>query len=230
MTQLELLNMHVDALFAKDKNDRLVSVNEPWDNTKPAPLLYIGKTLKSESVLYARYDVDDEIFSRASALIQSGVMEPQAFAELFDGPYLCEEVCYSIPAQHRAYKECVILTQHNLHDFDLHQFGWLTEEIDVAQPCCAFLDGRKVVSVCRSVRIAKAHEAGIETAMEYRGNGYAKEVLATWSMEVFKLGKTPLYSTSITNLSSQRVASKSGLPLFATGFSINAKNRTEDVR
>ena len=220
MTQLELLRMHVEALFSMDENGHLVSVNEPWDNTKPAPLLYVGKTLESERVLYARYDVDEELYRKANSLIQRGVMEPKAFVELFNAQDLFEEICYSALTPHKVCNECVILTADKMHEFDLYQFDWLMEEVNVVQPCCAFLDGRKVVSVCRSVRISNAHEAGIETAKQYRGKGYAEKVLAAWSMEVSKLGKVPLYSTLKTNHSSQRVASKSNLHPFATGFSI----------
>ena len=221
MTQAELLDLHVKALFSMDGNGRLVSINEPWDNTKPAPLLYVGQTSESGPVLYTRYDVDDELRRRANDLLQRSVAEPKVFADLLHAKSVSEELCYLFPRQCPANGECVLLTADNIRAYDLHEFGWLMEEIDTAQPCAAFLEDRKVVSVCRSVRISGAHEAGIETAVRYRGNGYAGKVLAAWSAEVHQLGRTSLYSTSKANLLSQRVADKFGLRLFATGFSID---------
>jgi len=223
MTQAELLEMHVKALFLMDGNGRLASINEPWDGAKPAPLLYVGRALNAEPVLYTRYDVGDELFREAEDLMRRGARGPEAFAALFNAPRVSEELCYWVPLRQQTCEECVLLTVGNLSAYDLCTFDWLAEEIGAAQPCCAFLDGKRIASVCRSVRISTAHEAGIETAAPYRGSGCAGKVLAAWSAEVYKLGKIPLYSTSKANYSSQRVADKFGLPRFATGFSISGR-------
>lgn len=74
--------------------------------------------------------------------------------------------------------------------------------------------------MCRSVRIDKAHEAGIETLPQYRGRGYALSVLAAWAEAVRETGGLPLYSTFRSNIASQEVARKAGLEKFAEGFHI----------
>ena len=71
------------------------------------------------------------------------------------------------------------------------------------------------MSFCCSVRISpQADEAGVETLEDYRGRGYATNVVAGWAIAVRELGRIPLYSTSWDNVVSQSVAKKLGLILY----------------
>jgi predicted GNAT family acetyltransferase len=69
--------------------------------------------------------------------------------------------------------------------------------------------------MCFSSRTsAYAAEAGVETAPEFRGRGYASAVVTRWAEVVRQSGRRPLYSTSWDNLASQGVAKKLGLILY----------------
>jgi predicted GNAT family acetyltransferase len=100
-------------------------------------------------------------------------------------------------------------------------FEKLIEELPAWQPFVALVRENRAVSVCRSVRItAEAHEAGVETLPEFRGNGYAAEVVAGWARLVRKSGAIPLYSTSWENKASQAVARKLGLKCYGVTFGV----------
>ena len=61
-------------------------------------------------------------------------------------------------------------------------FEELVAELSDWQPFLAIVEESRAVSVCRSVRItAVAHEAGVETLPDFRGKGYAKDVVAGWA-------------------------------------------------
>lgn len=88
-------------------------------------------------------------------------------------------------------------------------FEMLVAELPDWQPFVAIIEESRAVSVCRSVRITpEAHEAGVETLPEFRGRGYAKDVVAGWARVVRSVGAIPLYSTSWENTASQAVAKK----------------------
>jgi len=56
----------------------------------------------------------------------------------------------------------------------------------------------------------EVHEIGINTLSDYRGKGYATTACQGRINELIKNGKVPQWSTSITNLPSQRLAEKLG--------------------
>jgi len=71
------------------------------------------------------------------------------------------------------------------------------------------------------VRITpEAHEAGVESLPEFRGRGYATDVVAAWALLVKSLGALPLYSTSWENTASQAVATKLQLVQYGGDFHI----------
>ena len=83
-------------------------------------------------------------------------------------------------------------------------FEELIAELPAWQPFLAIVEEGRAVSVCRSVRITPAaHEAGVETLSDFRGRGYAPDVVAGWARVVQSLGAMPLYSTSWENSASQ---------------------------
>lgn len=76
-------------------------------------------------------------------------------------------------------------------------------------------DGR-AISLCHTPRVltARAAEAGVWTDLAHRGRGLAAGVTAAWAELVRAPGRHLFYSTTTTNLSSQRVASRLGLRRF----------------
>ncbi len=97
----------------------------------------------------------------------------------------------------------------------------MAEELPDWQPFLALVEENRAVSVCRSVRITPdAHEAGVETLPEFRGRGYAKDMVAGWARAVQSLGALPLYSTSWDNTASQAIAKKLHMKLYGADFHV----------
>ena len=88
-------------------------------------------------------------------------------------------------------------------------------------PCYPVEDGH-AVSVCFCARKSNvAAEAGLETAIEFRGRGLAPRVVSAWALAVRETGRIPLYSTSWSNDASLAVARKLGLMAYASSWSIS---------
>lgn len=221
MDSVELLQRHMDAMYRMDETGRLLTVNEPWNGTEPAPLLHYGCTIRGERRLWLRQDVEDAVASALMRLFQSGADAPKAYADMLRSDAIGEEICYAMEGAPPPSAGCFMATADTLCQVELGEFAWLQEEISAAQPCALLLEEGVVASVCRSVRIGGgAHEAGIETLPIHQGKGYAGAVLSAWAQGVRAMGCLPLYSTSPGNRASQRVAEKGGLRLFATGFHV----------
>jgi uncharacterized cysteine cluster protein YcgN (CxxCxxCC family) len=226
-----LLEMHIEALFTLNLQSKLVAINEPWDKTRAAPRLYLGKTFDGSMIYKFRYDVPLEIIKKLeeylSEEISSGkndeIKYTNEYLKLLESENCFEEICYSYSDKIKQTKNnCVKITIENIKDFELKGFDWLNDEIIYSQPCYGIIEKGKMVSVCRSVRITeKAHEAGIETKEEHRGKGLAIIALKEWARDIQNNGYIPLYSTSKENRSSQRVAEKTLLNKFGIGISIN---------
>lgn len=79
-------------------------------------------------------------------------------------------------------------------------------------PWAAATDGDQVLSICETARWSvHGAEAGVWTLPGARGRGLAGSVVGAWSAQC--AGRVPrlYYSTSVDNLSSQRVAARLGL-------------------
>ena len=61
---------------------------------------------------------------------------------------------------------------------------------------------------------------GSQTLASHRRKGYAVSVISAWASTVEKLGALPLYSTSIDNMLSQKVAARVGLSRYGVDFHI----------
>lgn len=102
-----------------------------------------------------------------------------------------------------------------------HFSGWEASEIPTSSPIVALVEGGHAVSVCFCARRSDvAAEAGVETAVKFRGRGLAPRVAAAWSLAVRASGRVPLYSTSWDNEASLAVARKLGLVAYASSWSI----------
>ena len=102
-----------------------------------------------------------------------------------------------------------------------HFSGWKSGEIAASSPFVALIEDGHAVSVCFCARRSDvAAEAGVETAIEFRGRGLASRVAAAWALAVRDSGRVPLYSTSWDNEASLGVARKLGLKTYASSWSI----------
>src|SRR6266404_1005151 len=100
--------------------------------------------------------------------------------------------------------------------------GWVADEIPWRSPIVAVMDSGYPVSVCFCATRASenAVEAGLETAVAFRGLGFAPRVTAAWASAIRASGRIPLYSTSWTNDASRAVARKLGLIQYAVDWTI----------
>jgi len=84
----------------------------------------------------------------------------------------------------------------------------------------AIVENGYPVSVCFSARGSSiAAEAGVETAVGFRGRGFGPRVTAAWASAVRAAGRVPLYSTDWSNESSLVLARKLGLEAYAADWS-----------
>ena len=234
LTDLDLINIQVRALFIHDAESRMLVVNEPDSAVAPAPLLFLGRT-RTGNVWRFRADLPERLTQELDKLcadeppITTDFGEPPRHAEkyvrLLEKHARVETVstgpAYYIPEDIAASRQPIAVTEE---DADKLQGGFekLIAELRTWQPFVAFIEEGRAVSVCRSVRITpKAHEAGVETLPDFRGKGYAENVVLEWARRVRCAGAIPLYSTSWENTASQAVARKLRLACYGSDFEIS---------
>jgi len=84
-------------------------------------------------------------------------------------------------------------------------------------PWAMVVDKAEVVSLCHTPAMAgNSADAGTWTREDRRGRGLAAATVAAWAPLIVASGRTPFYSTSTTNRSSQRVAGRLRRPLLGT--------------
>lgn len=102
--------------------------------------------------------------------------------------------------------------------------GWTAEEVPGRSPIIAYIREGVPRSICFCARSSELMaEAGIETALEFRGRGFAGIAAAAWAAEIRASLRTPIYSTSWNNEPSLAVARKLGLIACASYWSLSGK-------
>ncbi|WP_340645288.1 GNAT family N-acetyltransferase [Phenylobacterium sp.] len=92
---------------------------------------------------------------------------------------------------------------------------------DFWDPWVVALEGDDIAAMAFAARIgSRAAETGVYTFPGYRGRGLAAAVTAAWSGLAGLADRPLFYSTQTTNLSSQRVAARLGLPVFGAGVRV----------
>lgn len=234
LSELELMNIHVRTLFTHDSKSRLLFVNEPDGAAISAPRLFLGRT-RAGNVWRFRADLPENLCEELSALcadeppVTTEFKEPprhaERYARLLENHAPVQEI-YGGPAyqftgyETRSEHLLIGVTEENAEMLK-GGFEKLIEELPAWQPFVALVEGKRAVSVCRSVRITpEAHEAGVETLPDFRGRAYAKDVTAEWARLVRAAGAIPLYSTSWENKASQAVTRKLRLECYGADFQV----------
>jgi RimJ/RimL family protein N-acetyltransferase len=227
----ELMDIHARALFTHDARSRLLFVNEPGVEV-PAPRLYLGRTREGKLWRF-RADLPEALVGELEALcadepvgaeLNSKPRHADSYVRLLETHAPMRRVWAGPVYQFSGYPEpsrpLLAVTEANAESLT-GGFEELVEELPFNQPFVALVEEGRAVSVCRSVRITPAaREAGVETLPEFRGRGYAKDVVAGWARSVRSVGATPLYSTSWENTASRAVAKKLRLAVYGADFHV----------
>lgn len=231
MTDQALLALHARAMFLQDAAGDLTCVNEPWDGTRPAPRAFLARAAGGRELLRFRGDVPPETRARIRALCAAFPCAPESpipdgalcarVASLLGGGFSAE-VCYAPGGPLPEGAVCRLLQKEDLTAVTGRGFRWLSEELPMASPCAAALEGGQAVSVCRSARVtARAHEAGVETLPGFRHRGYARAAFLTWAAAVRARGAEALYSALLENTASRGLAESCGLRMYGAGVSFD---------
>lgn len=234
ISDLQLQELQVDALFTHDSAGRIVAINEP--DGGPAPRFFLGRT-RMGNVWRLRHDLPEAIARRLSELAAAepvaddlradprnlddfleALQADRTFAYIWSGP--AYHFPDTLPAQMVA---ATPIARANLGL--LRRMNWdqaaLARDFEQSEPMFAIVEDDVAVSLCFSSRLtARAAEAGVNTLEAYRGRGYAPIVVSVWARAVRASGRVPLYSTSWDNHASQAVARKLSLEQYASDFSL----------
>ncbi len=236
LDDLALARLRVDALFTRDARGDLVSIKElePEPPPGPAPRVYLGVT-SSGIVRAFRHDVLPEV---RPAIDQLCAEQPVALENLaafvsrleqtltrHDTSNIPGEIstgpAFTFPELLAGPAGAVLMRPGQEGPLAVHfpyKVAWLRE----CWPCYAIICGGQAVSICYSSRLtAHVAEAGVDTAPEFRGRGYAVQVTAAWAHAIRAAGIAPVYSTDAGNHASQAVARKLGLREFEWDVSID---------
>ncbi|MGH7463221.1 MAG: GNAT family N-acetyltransferase, partial [Longimicrobiales bacterium] len=145
----------------------------------------------------------------------AGILERRAPVQrTWQGPvFVCEGTSPCAP-------EIVRITETNADLLAAYLSAWLPDVPTSEFMFATVVDGH-AVAVCSSVRVtSEAHEAGVETAPDFRRRGYAAKSVLAWAAAIRGAGYSPLYSTSWQNAASRAVAARANLRRFGSDFHI----------
>jgi RimJ/RimL family protein N-acetyltransferase len=224
------MRIQIETLFTHDAAGRMVRVNAPGGN--PAPRFFLGRTARG-----VEWRVRDDVGEELARELASACAEEPAGEEYPTPPYGLPKYeailarvapvqrrwvgpAYRFPATLPATSGTVAVTQENAEILRPHLEEWLDDPPHL-QPMIASLSDGRAVAICGSVRRGQeAHEAGVETALAFRGRGHATRAVSRWAEAVRDMGLIPLYSTSWENIASQAVAQALGLVRYGTDLHI----------
>jgi len=224
----DLIKMHVQTLYVHDETSRIISIND-W-NGGIAPRFYLGRTQQG-NIWRFRSDLPEQLSMQLASLCKS---EPCAISDrpTYEAEYLSILSAHSPvkriwfgPAYYFAdgittSPEPIPIHINNSFFLQGELQDWVPD-VPYQQPFVAIIVDGIAVALCASVRITStAHEAGVETASFHRRKGYAVKVVSAWAGAVKAIGAIPLYSTSIENIASQKVAARLGLTKYGLDYHV----------
>lgn len=220
--------MQLETLYRLDERGRITSTREPAPSRGPRFTLIRSATGVAWA---ARAGTPPEVVDTLADLVAEepalgdGDGEPRHAAEYLAavGGHISSGPAFTFPEpleiQDRGRLE--VIPVEDLDVSGAHFSGWSEEEIPSRVPVLGVIDQGRAVSLCFCARRSHAvAEAGLETAVAYRGRGLAPRVTAAWAASVRSEGLLPIYSTRWTNTASLAVARKLGLDVAAEGWSL----------
>jgi len=228
---VELLRLHVEALFRRTPDGRLIESNET--PPEPAPRVFVGRTT-SGVVCHVHRDVPAPLAAEVAGLaasvpvlptlagdpaayaaIEAAVAAAASVAERSHGPaYVFAEPPHELHAD-------VVVIGPERRDALTGPFAVFASQLEHIAPFHAIVRDGAVVSACYCARrTGDAAEAGVDTHPDHRGKGFATAVVNAWRIAIEASGRTALYSTDFDNASSQAVARRLGLRQYAETLSL----------
>ena len=236
LSDWDLMQIHVSALYRHDDRNHLLAVNEPgvpWPDDPRPPRLFLGRT-RAGHVWRFRHDLPESLILTLEAMLrdepvvdelsrpprclpalEATLARDAPLTETWSGP------AWRFPDEIPASEHEVIPVTTANDDLVRPIFPVLADDLPWRQPCLALVADGRLASLCYSARnTPHAAEAGVDTREEFRGRGYAPAVVSAWARAVRAEARIPLYSTSWDNLASRSVARKLGLILYGADLSI----------
>lgn len=226
----DLIALHVELLYRLDERGRLLRTNEA--DPQPAPRVSVART-EAGAVVHLRHDLDAALAVEVVRLAGELPRYPEGRGTA--APYAPIEaaVAAAAPLASRwhglAYRFAEPSGDEHPAVVEIAEersalvgpFAEFRSELDEIAPFFAVVRDGAVVSGCYSARRTDAGaEAGVDTAPAFRGQGLAAAVVHAWRAAIERSGRTPLYSTSYDNVSSQAVARRLGLVQYAETLSL----------
>jgi hypothetical protein len=240
---LRLLHVDIDTMFVMSAAGRIERENDP-DRSSGPRVFFSGCPFGN--LTRVRYDLDD---ATAMRILEVAAKEPpwrdpdampacaEKIVALLSGGQpaaISMALIYQLPNDLRYEHPAAIvrgdsdegrqmlarLADRGMPDY--MQTAGFKGVGDFWEPWCVALDGAEIASMAFAARLGvSGAELGVYTFPKYRGRGLAAAVTAAWSSMRSLNQHALFYSTSKSNLSSQRVTARLGLRLIGTSFRIS---------
>jgi hypothetical protein len=240
---LSLLQIDVATLFVISPSERIERTKDP--DGSPAPRLFFAGCPQG-NIVRVRHDLAEETAQRLLAIAQTEPpwwnpwALPQCIGKLIDvlsndrpSTNLATSVIYQLPNHLKSEHSATIVRGDSAEGAALRarfaEHGMPPAMVDAGftgvgdlwEPWCVALEGGEVASIAFAARLGEQGvEIGVYTFPKFRARGYAAAVTAEWSSMPGLEERALFYSTSRANRSSQHVASRLGLRMFAASFGI----------
>ena len=234
-TNLQLLEIEIDTLWATDPHGRLVlEKSRGWQGRK-APHLVIAVSDDGQ-VAAIGSEVPDDLAAELRAAVAKGpatadpATQPASIArcgqllrDSLGRVVLSASPAYVIPPGTAFFQPAARIVRSDGEETETLRgqnpkgANWSPDEwqllLDGAfGPWAVAMVGKQIISICHSARLTdRGAEAGVWTDPDFRGRGHAAAVTAAWASLLAPSGRHLFYSTSANNVSSQRVAARLSL-------------------
>jgi len=196
-------DLHLRTLFILDEHGRIRSTREPRPAMGPIFTLVRGP---SSCVWAMRADLASDLATELGRLAaaEPPLHDPQclplhadAYMSLVGGQ-IASGPAFLFPDEMTPATGVTIVDEVDL--LKRHFSGWTADEVPERSRIVAVFESGYPVSICFCARSSEAAaEAGVETAVAFRGRGFAPRVTAAWAAAIRDTGRIPLYSTTWSN-------------------------------
>lgn len=218
---------HLETLFVLDGHGRIVSTREPDPSRGPEFVLI--RRAKSCAWALGSGVGDDQATEVARLALDerptSDFRQPpkhiEKYMEILGGEFEAGPA-FEFPEEMPFFQEAALI--EDVERLGASFNGWTAEELPERSPIMAILEDGVPISICFCARTSgRFAEAGVETAPEFRGRGFAGSATAAWARAIRASGRAPIYSTSWSNAPSLAVARKLGLVACASYWNLFSK-------